>query len=147
MEIVFNTQLSEENIKSHIIHLYQLAKIDDRIVKEEKRFLYALGRKNGLDEAQVDKYIASASGQSFVIPSGKKERLIYLYDYIKMMLVDQKLDEREAMMCMVIAEKMGFDMSLVNGIAKAIVTAEEDNVSPSISEAELESYIKNPEMF
>jgi hypothetical protein len=147
MKIVFNTQLSEENIKSHIIHLYQLAKIDDRIVKEEKRFLYALGRKNGLQEAQVDKYIEEACGHSFVIPQGKKERLVYLYDYIKMMLVDQKLDEREAKMCKVIAEKMGFAMALVNGIAKAIVTAEEDNVSPSISEAELESYIKNPELF
>ena len=143
--ITFDKKLSEEKIKSHIIHLYQLAKIDDQLVKEEKRFLYALGRKNGVNEATVDSYLEHARGQNFVMPSDKKERLYHLYDYIKMMLVDQKLDEREAKMCMIIAEKMGFDKAVVNGITKAIVTAEADNATPIISEDELANYIDNPE--
>lgn len=145
--ITFDNKLSEEKIRSHIIHLYQLAKIDDRLVKEEKRFLYALGRKNGIDEATVDNYLEHARGQNFVIPNGRKERLVFLYDYINMMLVDQMLDEREAKMCMIIAEKMGFDKAVVNGITKAIVTAEEEQAAPSITEEELEKYIDNPELF
>lgn len=46
----FELELTPEKIYSHLIHLYQLAKIDNRFVKEEKRYLYALGRKNGVTE-------------------------------------------------------------------------------------------------
>lgn len=144
--IVFDRKLDAESVKSHIIHLHQLAKIDDFFVKEEKRFLYELGRKNGIDEATVDIYLKDVEDHPFILPKSKKDRIVLLYEYIRMMLVDNKLDEREAKMCMIIAQKMGFDKGLVNGITKAIVTAEADNATPSLTKDQLEKYIDNPEM-
>jgi len=143
--IVFDRKLDAESVKSHIIHLHQLARIDDIFVKEEKRFLYELGRKNGIDEATVDSYLKDVEDHPFILPESKKDKIVLLYEYIRMMLVDNKLDEREAKMCMIIAQKMGFDKGLVNGITKAIVTAEADNATPTLTKDQLTKYIDNPE--
>ncbi len=139
--IVLNNKLDTDSIRSHIIHLHQLARIDDFFVEVEREFLYKLGRKNGVDEATVDMYLQEAEGVSFIIPDCSKKRVVLLYEYISMMLVDNKLDEREAKMCMLIAQKMGFDMALVNDITKAIVTAEEEHIAPKITEEQLEKYV------
>ena len=143
--IVFDQQLSDERIKSHIIQLYQLAKIDELLKQEEKDFLYHLGRKNGIDEATVDRYLEEARDQEIVLPKDRKERLIQLYDYVSMMLVDGKLDDREAIMCSAMAEKLGFNKALVNSLTKAIVTADQDNQIPQLSEEELNRSINNPD--
>ncbi|MBK6265197.1 hypothetical protein JKA74_09115 [Marivirga sp. S37H4] len=144
--IIFHKDLSFENIKSHLVHLHQLAKIDNQIVREEKRYLYELGRKNGISEKLVDKIIRESEDHPFLLPVSKKERIIFVYEYIKMMLVDNKLDEREAKMCMLIAEKMGFKKALVGSITNSIVSAKDDDADPVLTDEELEIYISNPEI-
>jgi len=141
----FALELSTEKITSHLIHLYQLAKIDNRFVKEEKRYLYALGRKNGVLEKEVDEIINEASEVDFHEPETIKEKIVFLYEYIQMMLVDKKLDEREAQMCAVIAERMGLDRGLVGSMTNSIVTAKDEEKAPELSDHELALYINNPE--
>ncbi|WKK81564.2 hypothetical protein [Marivirga arenosa] len=143
----FQLALTKEKIHSHLIHLYQLAKIDNNFVKEEKRYLYALGRKNGVTEKEVDKIIDESSEISFEEPDTLKEKIVFLYEYIQMMLVDNKLDEREAQMCSVIAERMGLDRGLVGSITNSIVTAKDVNEEPELKDEELELYINYPEDF
>lgn len=140
----FDLELTTEKIHSHLIHLYQLAKIDNRFVKEEKRYLYALGRKNGVTEKEVDEIIKEAAEVDFHEPETVKEKVIFLYEYIQMMLVDNKLDEREAQMCAIIAERMGLDRGLVGSMTNSIVTAKDENRQPELSNTELELYISNP---
>lgn len=141
----FELELTTDKIYSHLIHLYQLAKIDNRFVKEEKRYLYALGRKNGVVEKEVDEIIKEADDVKFHEPDTTKEKIIFLYEYIQMMLVDNKLDEREAQMCAVIAERMDLDRGLVGSMTNSIVTAKDENRAPELSQTELELYINNPE--
>jgi len=140
----FELELTTEKIHSHLIHLYQLAKIDNRFVKEEKRYLYALGRKNNVYEKEVDKIIEEAVDVKFHEPETLKEKIIFLYEYIQMMLVDNKLDEREAQMCAIIAERMGLDRGLVGSMTNSIVTAKDENKAPELSDEELSLYIDNP---
>ncbi|WP_296618217.1 hypothetical protein [Marivirga sp.] len=140
----FELELTTDKIHSHLIHLYQLAKIDNRFVKEEKRYLYALGRKNGVAEKEVDEIIDEASEVHFHEPDTIKEKIIFINEYIQMMLVDNKLDEREAQMCAVIAERMGLDRGLVGSMTNSIVTAKDENRAPELSQKELELYISNP---
>ncbi len=141
--IVLQTKLTLDKVKSHLVHLHQLAKIDDRIVKEEKQYLYALGIKNGLDSMLVDQIILESEDHPFILPNSTVDRAIFLYEYIKMMLVDDKLDEREAKMCVIIAEKMNLKKSLVGTLTNAIVSAAEDNTPPTLNESDLKFYIKN----
>ncbi|WP_375578602.1 hypothetical protein ABWH96_16470 [Marivirga tractuosa] len=141
----FELELTTDKIYSHLIHLYQLAKIDNRFVKEERRYLYALGRKNGVTEKELDEIIDEASEVNFHEPETLKEKIIFLYEYIQMMLVDNKLDEREAQMCAVIAERMSLDRGLVGSITNSIVTAKDENKQPELSDKELGLYINNPD--
>jgi hypothetical protein len=141
----FQLEVSTEKIHSHLIHLYQLAKIDNRFVKEEKRYLYALGRKNRVTEKEVDKIIKEASDMEFHEPETIKEKVVFLYEYIQMMLADNKLDEREAQMCAVIAERMGLDRGLVGSMTNSIVTAKDEEKAPELSDHELSLYISNPD--
>jgi len=140
----FDLELTTDKIYSHLIHLYQLAKIDNRFVKEEKRYLYALGRKNGVPEKEVDEILQKASEVDFHEPETIKEKIIFLYEYIQMMLVDNKLDEREAQMCAIIAERMGLDRGLVGSMTNSIVTAKDEKKAPELSDHELSLYISNP---
>lgn len=140
----FELELTTEKIHSHLIHLYQLAKIDNRFVKEEKRYLYALGRKNDVPEKEVDEIIQEALEVDFHEPETIKEKIIFLYEYIQMMLVDNKLDEREAQMCAIIAERMNLDRGLVGSMTNSIVTAKDENRAPELSDKELALYINNP---
>ncbi|SMG35289.1 hypothetical protein SAMN05661096_02327 [Marivirga sericea] len=141
----FDLELSTVKIYSHLIHLHQLAKIDNRFVKEEKRYLYALGRKNGVSEKEVDEILLEASEVDFHEPETIKEKIIFLYEYIQMMLVDNKLDEREAQMCAIIAERMGLNRGLVGSMTNSIVTAKDEEEAPELSDHELSLYISNPE--
>ncbi|WP_340153923.1 hypothetical protein [uncultured Marivirga sp.] len=141
----FELALTTEKIHSHLIHLYQLAKIDNRFVKEEKRYLYALGRKNDVTEKEVDDIIEDSSTLAFHEPETIKEKIIFLYEYIQMMLVDNKLDEREAQMCAIIAERMGLDRGLVGSMTNSIVTAKDEDEKPELSDQELSLYITNPD--
>lgn len=141
----FELELTTEKINSHLIHLYQLAKIDNRFVKEEKRYLYALGRKNGVTEKEVDEIIKEAADIEFHEPESIKEKIIFLYEYIQMMLVDNKLDEREAQMCAIIAERMGLGRGMVGSMTNSIITAKDENRAPELSKKELELYITNPD--
>lgn len=140
----FDLVLSIEKIHSHLLHLYQLAKIDNRFVKEERRYLYALGRKNGVSEKEVD-LIIERSASTFHEPETVREKIIFLYEYILMMLVDNKLDEREAQMCAIIAERMGLHRGLVGSMTNSIVTSKDENKESKLSEEELSLYISNPE--
>ncbi|MGJ3235556.1 hypothetical protein [Marivirga sp.] len=141
----FELELTTDKIHSHLIHLYQLAKIDNRFVKEEKRYLYALGRKNNVSEKEVDEIIQDAVNMEFHEPETIKEKIIFLYEYIQMMLVDNKLDEREAQMCAIIAERMGLDRGLVGSMTNSIVTAKDEDKRPELSDEELSLYISNPD--
>jgi len=141
----FELELTTKKIHSHLIHLYQLAKIDNRFVKEEKRYLYSLGRKNDVYEKEVDKIIEEASEIDFHEPETIQEKVIFLYEYIQMMLADNKLDEREAQMCAIIAERMGLDRGLVGSMTNSIVTAKDEEKAPELSDQELSLYISNPE--
>lgn len=136
-------QLTTEKIHSHLVHLYQLARVDDRFVTEEKRFLYALGRKNGVSEIQVDIIINKAEEVEFHEPDNRQEKIVFLYEYIQMMLVDNRLDEREAQMCAIIAERMGLHRGLVRSIANSIVTSKDGDKCLELSAEELELYISN----
>lgn len=140
----FELELTTEKINSHLIHLYQLAKIDNRFVKEEKRYLYALGRKNNISEKEVDSIIEEAADIEFQEPETTKEKIIFLYEYIQMMLADNQLDEREAQMCSIIAERMDLDRGLVGSMTNSIVTAKDENKAPELSNEELSLYISNP---
>jgi len=139
----FELELTTEKIHSHLIHLYQLAKIDNLFVKEERRYLYALARKNGVTEKEVDEIIKQAAEVDFHEPETIKEKIIFLYEYIQMMLVDNKLDEREAQMCALIAERMDLDRGLVGSMTNSIVTAKDEDRAPELSDKELELYISN----
>ena len=60
-----------------------------------------------------------------------------------MMLVDNKLDEREAQICAIIAERMDLDRGLVGSMTNSIVTAKDEDKAPELSDKELELYISN----
>ena len=141
----FELYLTTDKIYSHLIHLFQLAKIDGDFVKEEKRYLYALARKNNVTEKKLDELLEESSAIEFYEPETTKEKIVFLYEYIQMMLVDDKLDEREAQMCALIAERMGLERGLAGSMTNSIVAAKDENRQPELSDKELELYISNPD--
>jgi uncharacterized tellurite resistance protein B-like protein len=144
--IIFNKRLSQEEVQSHIRTLYLLAGIDQKLMPSEMEYLYVLGLRNRLNAWEVDQIIANQADIGFKLPDDPEARIQQLYELIKMMLVDNRLDEREAALCVRVAEEMGFNKTLVGGLVRTLVTCADDKTNIALSKKELEYYINHPDL-
>lgn len=143
--ITFSKELDSEKIKSHILNLYHLAKIDNKLVDVEMDYLFQLGKRHGISTEEVKELVSNNEEVTVELPDDKQHKLLVLYELIGMMLVDDRLDEREANMCTLLAEKMGFDFSLVRALVNGIITAIEETNQREITWEELQKYLDHPE--
>ena len=144
--IIFNKKLSREEVRSHIKTLYLLATIDQKLLPSEIEYLYELGLKSRLNEWEVREIMEDTTLVDFLLPDDAEARIQQLYELIKMMLVDNKLDEREAALCVKVANEMGFNKNLVGGLVSTLVTCFDDESNIKLSRKELEYYINHPEI-
>jgi hypothetical protein len=83
-----------ENIKSHLLRLYQIALVDDEFLKEEWDLLVSFAISRGVSEKQLEETISNPIGE-IVYPDEEKDKLDYLLDLSRMMWVDGKLTDEE----------------------------------------------------
>ena len=63
-----------KRVKSHIINLGALAKIDGHVDSAEMNYIIAIGQKNGLKQEEVRSLLANASTAKFDLPTTDSER-------------------------------------------------------------------------
>lgn len=83
----------ESSLKSHFLNLYSIALSNFEIDINELEMLYKLGEERGINPEEINKIILSAN--DFVIPTIISEKIIYLYDFARMIWADNKVDEFE----------------------------------------------------
>lgn len=144
--IIFDKILSMEAIRSHIKTLYLVARIDNKLLAEEIDYLFELGERNNLSVEEIKNIMSDDVLVEFTLPDDTEARVQQLFELIKMMLVDNRLDEREAALCVRVAREMGFNKSLVGGLVSTLVNAADDEADIALTKKELEYYINHPEI-
>ncbi|CAA9252212.1 MAG: hypothetical protein AVDCRST_MAG95-1925 [uncultured Adhaeribacter sp.] len=118
-----------KRIKSHILNLGALAKIDGHVDSTEMNYIIAIGKKNGLKQEEVRNLLANANSANFAPPATDSERFDQIYDLVEMMLADGIVDDNEMDFCIEMAAKLGFKKAIVGVLVRKISTGVKDGIS------------------
>lgn len=110
--------------KEHFSHLIQMALADGEIQPEEMEMLHRVGSRMGLTAPEVDDLLEASKKSAYIPPYELSKRFAQLYDVVKMVFADGKIDNNEMRMATGIALKSGFTESeipallalLINGV-------------------------------
>lgn len=128
-------------LSSHLINLYNLALIDHKLHEDELNFLYQLGERHGLDRTEVRDIINNSKNIPFSPPITISQKVEVLYNLVKMMLIDGKLDDREAYLSSQMAKEMGLKSQVVGEVVSILVTGINENIDEQSMRHELNQLI------
>jgi uncharacterized tellurite resistance protein B-like protein len=129
-------------IKSHFAHLCQLALADAFVTKDELDYLNKLCYNYNLDKADLDYIMDNAYAIPFYAPAHAMERLEQIYDLVRLVLIDEQIDERKVKLCVEVAEKLGFKAHIVGDLIKALVNVTEETGENTLRKDDLQIILK-----
>ena len=131
-----------KRIKSHILNLGALAKIDGHVDSAEMNYIIAIGKKNGLRQEEVRSLLANANTVKFEMPANDSERFDQIYDLVEMMLADGIVDDNEMDFCVEMAEKLGFKTAIVGVLVRKISLGVKDGQSREHIKQESQDFLE-----
>jgi hypothetical protein len=134
-----------ERLKSHFANLCQLAVVDAVVTREELEFLTKLRTEYGLSQEELDYVMENAFSIRFVAPQKSMDRLAQVYDMVRLVVLDDIIDERKVNLCVKVAQDLGFRPHIVGDLIKALVTLpddETDTESAQLAPDELREILK-----
>jgi hypothetical protein len=84
---------------SHLRNLILLAKADEIVRPEEEDFIAGVMSRERLTLADYDYCSNHIDSIDFAVPEDYGERIEYLYDMIRLMMIDGDIDDRELSIC------------------------------------------------
>lgn len=111
----FDHQVKKQD-KAHFTHLIQVAIADGTIDTAELTLLYRLGKKMGFTDPEMDELIESTRNSMFIPPYELAKRFEQVYEIVRMMLADGKIDNAEMRLAANLALKSGFAEKEIPGL-------------------------------
>ncbi len=104
--------------------------------------LYEWGKQLGIAETKLYAFVRGVNPGDYQRPENQQIAVNQLYDLIYMIYLDDRVDDQEIEMLMMYAEKLGLPTHLVGDIAKAMLTAPGDGISPLQVKDELKDLLE-----
>lgn len=112
--------------KEHFIHLVQVAKADGKVDERELAMLNRIGSKFGLTETEIKELLLVDKSSDYIPPYELSKRFEQIYDIMRIVCADKKIDESELDLVRSLALKSGFNETeipllttvLIEGIKK-----------------------------
>lgn len=141
---MFNFFESEQTkkLKSHIMNLGALAKVDGHIDTAEMNYIITIGTKNGLKPEEVRGLLANTSTIKLELPTNDSERFDQIYDLVEMMLADGIVDDNEMDFCIDMASKLGFRKAIVGVLVRKISMGVKDGHSREHIKKEAQAFLE-----
>ena len=99
----------DQTLKGHFLNLYSLALADTQIDATELETLYELGQQRGVLKEEIDNLILNPENVKPFIPQDTLTKVECLYDFVKIILADGIVDEREKEMLKKFCFQFGFE--------------------------------------
>jgi hypothetical protein len=117
-----------ESLKSHLLNLYALALTDAQFDEREIFLLYKIAGEKGIPKEKLDHLLLNPATLKFHFPDTLEERIGYLYDYAKMILADDHVDENEMKTLEKFCLRFDFDKQNAPVIVELLITAAKNRV-------------------
>lgn len=95
--------------KEHFIHLIQVANADGKIDDAELQLLHRMGGNLGLTKPEIDDLLVTSKQSAYIPPYELSKRFEQLYDVIRMVFADGRIDDNEMKIASSLAIKSGFE--------------------------------------
>lgn len=136
-----------DNFKNHLKSLIQLAIADHSFDKQEKLWIYSIGKANKIPEMEIDELIAQQMKNKhtekleFAVLSFD-EKFEYLYNIIQLMKIDNEVFLSEIAYCEDLAQKLGFDKKVVRKMSARIysdpsITSDRESMKSMVKKMEI----------
>lgn len=136
-----------DNFRNHLKSLIQLAMADKSFDRQEKIWIYSIGKANKIPEAEIDKLVLeciSQKGEVHLEFSALTfdEKFEYLYNIIQLMKIDSTVFLSEINYCESLAERLGFDKKVVKKMSSRIfsdpsITSDRESMKKMVKKLEL----------
>ena len=117
-----------ESLKSHLLNLYALALTDAQFDEREIFLLYKIAGEKGIPKEELDHLLLNPATLKFQFPDTVEQRIEYLYDYAKMVLADDHVDENEMKTLEKFCLRFDFDEQNTPVIIDLLITAAKNKV-------------------
>jgi hypothetical protein len=115
-------------LKSHFLNLYAMALSDTEIATIELEALYKIGREKGIEKIEIDQVILNPDKVRFLFPENINEKIIYLYDFARIILADGVVDDHEKNTLKLFCNRFGFEEENIESIADFLIASAEENM-------------------
>jgi hypothetical protein len=110
-----------KGIKSQIANLVAIANLDGNFSVAEKKLIFELGEKNGLDKDRVKEIIRSEDKIKFKAPENDSLRFDRVFECVLMMHAsDDDNNEQKIDFCIELAVKLGIRLAVAGVLVKKI---------------------------
>ncbi|WP_437368358.1 hypothetical protein [Maribacter litoralis] len=123
--------------KSHFKNLLAVAMADGNLDNIEFDYIMQLADKCYMSRDEVKRVIDFPEAITFHPPKTNRERFDQMYDLVTVMLIDDRIDEREMQLCKVFAMKLGFKPAIVDKLVLDLIDNAVEGVAKEIALAQL----------
>ena len=116
-----------ENLQSHFLNLYSIALADTQIDTVELEALYKIGQEKGIEKSEIDYVILNPDKVKFSFPDTLEEKIIYLFDFAKIILVDGIVDKNEIKTLELFCNRFGFEETNASAITEFLIDSAKEN--------------------
>ncbi len=117
------------SLKSHFLNLYSIALADLEFDEKEIATLYKIGEEKGIPREEIDALLLNPATIKFDFPESITEKIEYLYDYAKMIVADEKVEETEIKTLEKFCLKLDFREENISSISELLIEAAKNKVS------------------
>jgi hypothetical protein len=114
-------------LKSHFLNLYSIALADFQIETVELEALYNIGQEKGVEKSEIDELILHPDKVRFILPETLEEKIIYLYDFAKIIIADGIIDKNEIKSLELFCNRFGFEEINVPAIREFLINSAKEN--------------------
>lgn len=100
----------------HIKNLIHFAYADGHLHKKELELIKKVGTQLGLTGTEIEQEIENRSDVAPPIPENETLRYVLFEDILRIIIADSNIADPEITECKKIAEKMGFETEMVDGL-------------------------------
>ena len=113
-----------QRVLNYFQNLYLIAAVDKNLAQEETAFLVEVAQQMGISPREAAEIMMTRNERELIVPETEEERLIQLEDIIVMMMVDQKIHEKEYQLCLAYARAIGKDRVTLDQLILKIIRGE-----------------------
>lgn len=108
--------------REHYIHLVQVSRADGKINPSELELLHREGRKFGLTDPEIDKFIELEANNYYNPPYSLREKFEHLYNVAEMIVADEVVTEGERKLLKRFAIEAGFTDKTIPKLMELLLT-------------------------